>query len=286
MAWIEFHGAKVKRLQKFWDLSDLMKWSVNETLGFLGALWSEVIEIREDGDLTGWRPAYIAKLTDATGDPEALVAALIKTQWLEVREGRTLIHDWIDFGGRHLRGKYGAGKKSENIERLRQIWNLHGRGYGKESTGRAPGELRGRLPTEPTIPTEPTEPTGSEAEASGSEGDQGRKGEHWDGAVRLSAILRARILANDPKARIPGDLKKWEDEAERILRLDKRDLDEAERIIIWALADSFWKSNILSMGKFRKQYTALLLRSKGENGTRNITGGATPRAGKYSRLQG
>ena len=141
MSWIEFHPTKIQRLQKFSDLMDVTKWGVNEALGFLGNLWGQVIEIREDGDLTGWRPSYIAHLTSANGDPKAIFDALLATNWLKKCNGKILVHDWIDFGGRHLRGKYGSGKNQENIKELKRIWKLHGLVYG-ESARRAKGEQK------------------------------------------------------------------------------------------------------------------------------------------------
>ena len=207
--------------------------------------WDD-IEIREDGDLTGWRPAYIAKLTDAQGDPEALVTALLETGWLEIREGRTLIHDWIDFGGRHLKGKYGSGKKSQNIDKLKEIWALHGRVYGKESSGRAPGELRCGLPTEP-YHTEPTLPT--------------KGGESTSPAVKIAERLKTLITANDPGAKVPTDIGPWVLEADKLIRLDKRGEDEIIAVMEWALKDSFWRGVILSLRKLRENFTQLKAKS-------------------------
>ncbi|MFY2788488.1 hypothetical protein [Rhodococcus sp. MALMAid1271] len=57
---------------------------------------------------------------------------------------------------------------------------------------------------------------------------------------------------------------KWRTEARLLLDKDGRDLDRALRLIDWATADSFWKSNILSMPKFREKYDQLRLKANEE----------------------
>jgi hypothetical protein len=48
----------------------------------------------------------------------------------------------------------------------------------------------------------------------------------------------------------------------RLLVADRNgDWREVARVIDWCQADAFWRSNILSPGKLRKQFTALLLKA-------------------------
>ena len=42
-----------------------------------------------------------------------------------------------------------------------------------------------------------------------------------------------------------------------MMRLDNRDPQEAANLMTWAQHDPFWRANILSMSKFRKQYDTL-----------------------------
>jgi len=49
-------------------------------------------------------------------------------------------------------------------------------------------------------------------------------------------------------------------EADRLLRIDRVPLDQALEVLRFALADDFWKQNILSMGKFREKFETLRLR--------------------------
>jgi hypothetical protein len=50
-------------------------------------------------------------------------------------------------------------------------------------------------------------------------------------------------------------------EMDRLLRLDGATVEEAEKVLRWAMADSFWQSNILSPKSFRKHYKRLLIQS-------------------------
>lgn len=130
MGWVEFHASTIKKLQKFHDFRLEMRWSVNEALGFLGNLWGEVLEIHEDGDISGLRPEYIVMLTDAKANPLVLRNALVKHGWLDENSGRLLVHDWLDYVGRWLRRKYGGSENAAGWAELDRIWKLHGQKYG------------------------------------------------------------------------------------------------------------------------------------------------------------
>jgi len=86
-----------------------------------------------------------------------------------------------------------------------------------------------------------------------------------DDALSLCDCLSMKIRENDPKAKVPADFcytTGWGRDARLLLETDGRPYDEALQVMNFASSDDFWKSNILSMGKFRKQYTKLLLQSK------------------------
>lgn len=74
----------------------------------------------------------------------------------------------------------------------------------------------------------------------------------------LCARLLAAIQGNGAKGSIT---KKWRTEARLLLDRDGRPFEEACRLVDWATADSFWKSNILSMPTFRAKYDQLRLQS-------------------------
>jgi hypothetical protein len=62
----------------------------------------------------------------------------------------------------------------------------------------------------------------------------------------------------------------WRREARLLLDTDERPLAEALALVDWCQQDSFWRSNILSMTKFRKQYDALRLRSQAPEAQRRV----------------
>lgn len=87
----------------------------------------------------------------------------------------------------------------------------------------------------------------------------------------LATLLRDLILSNRPAAKVPSataeGLAHWCHDIDLLLRIDGRDPVEVERVIRWCQADSFWKSNILSPSKLRKQYDQLALKMQvGDNG--------------------
>lgn len=76
----------------------------------------------------------------------------------------------------------------------------------------------------------------------------------------LCNLLVEQIEANGAKK--PTVTKKWQDAARLMLDRDERPFDEAAALIRWSQADEFWRSNILSMPKFRTKYDTLKLQSK------------------------
>ena len=74
---------------------------------------------------------------------------------------------------------------------------------------------------------------------------------------QLAKYLQTVILNRDPKTKTPKDLQNWAAEADRMLRLDKREAKESAQLMQWAQKDPFWCANILSMKKFREKYDQL-----------------------------
>jgi hypothetical protein len=95
----------------------------------------------------------------------------------------------------------------------------------------------------------------------------------------LSHLLADLVADNDPDGKRPNVTRRWADEEDRMLRLDGRKPAEAERLIRWTQASSFWRGNVLSMPKFRERYTQLYnaaveesqkRKGKARNGTSSI----------------
>lgn len=99
-----------------------------------------------------------------------------------------------------------------------------------------------------------------------------------DDVERLTMELVHRVEANEFKS--PANLNGWRKQARLLLDVDKRELDQASRLIDWSTGHHFWHRNIRSMDKFRAQYDRLLADAKAEQRTgstlRAVSGGYVP----------
>ena len=57
----------------------------------------------------------------------------------------------------------------------------------------------------------------------------------------------------------------WAADIEKIHRIDGIEYQTIERVIMWCQSDDFWKMNILSGSKLRKQFPRLLMEMQNEN---------------------
>ena len=85
--------------------------------------------------------------------------------------------------------------------------------------------------------------------------------------LRLAELLKARILENNPGAKITsGQVEEWARVADLMLRRDGRTETEIRNLIEWSQQNDFWKSNVLSMGKLREKFDQLVMKRQRENG--------------------
>jgi hypothetical protein len=91
--------------------------------------------------------------------------------------------------------------------------------------------------------------------------------------VRMSELLYSLIKERNPNHKRPN-FQNWAEHIDKMKRIDKRTESEIEGAIRWSQQDNFWKNNILSTDKLRKQYDKLYLRAKNEkdNGSNGATG--------------
>lgn len=148
MAWIESHTV-LSRHRKMKELARSLRLKPVYVMGHLHALWHDALEQQEDGDLTKWSDELIAESSQFDGDIPRYVSLLQEHGWLDGR----LIHDWLDYAGGYLAGKY----HSSNREKLITIWAKHGKEYGRKKEG-SEKEVISIVP-DLTIPTLPTKPT-------------------------------------------------------------------------------------------------------------------------------
>jgi len=101
---------------------------------------------------------------------------------------------------------------------------------------------------------------------------------------RLSEMLYALLVNINPKLKKPN-FQTWAKHIDRAIRLDKRSPEDLERVMRWALADSFWQSNIQSTSKLRKQFDQLYMKMRKESGTTiQNAGKSTAEPGKYDAV--
>jgi hypothetical protein len=85
-------------------------------------------------------------------------------------------------------------------------------------------------------------------------------------AVSLATLLKERILGNNSMARITSAQEiNWAREVDFMMRREQRTEAQIRDIIEWSQRDSFWRTNILSMGKVREKFDQLTAK-KNANG--------------------
>ena len=90
--------------------------------------------------------------------------------------------------------------------------------------------------------------------------------------IKIVQYLIDRILENDERVYVVNNLttknlKTWLQESRRLRLINEAPLKEIGDVMKWCQDDNFWKSNILSMTKFRQQYDILRLQMKRDRPT-------------------
>ncbi len=92
-----------------------------------------------------------------------------------------------------------------------------------------------------------------------------------DEQMNLAVLLNNRILQNKPNFKSPKSLDKWAVDVRLMVESDKRDLISIEKLINWCQSDSFWRTNILSMATFRKQFDMLEMKMNSNANRQNFS---------------
>lgn len=141
--WIESHTV-LSRHRKVKETARALRIRPAYLIGHLHLLWHAALEQAEDGDLTCWSDEFIAESADFPGDAPQFVRLLQDHGWLDGR----LVHDWPDYAGKFLMGKYAGSHR----ERLVEIWAKYGRIYGKKGTNQSPSEIQVESNQSPSTP--------------------------------------------------------------------------------------------------------------------------------------
>ena len=83
--------------------------------------------------------------------------------------------------------------------------------------------------------------------------------------MRLAVFLFDKIKKIDPQAK--PNLKQWQDDIEKIIRIDGRTEAVVKQVIEWTFNNSFWRKNILSGRKLREKFQALFIGMNEESST-------------------
>lgn len=83
--------------------------------------------------------------------------------------------------------------------------------------------------------------------------------EYSQNTIDLTDHLIYWMKTNNENARIPENLNSWNDEMDKLERLDKYEYMQIRSVIDWCQQDSFWKSCILSTTKLREKMGTLIM---------------------------
>ena len=84
--------------------------------------------------------------------------------------------------------------------------------------------------------------------------------------MQLAMYLFSKIKENNPdhKGLTSSQKQKWADSIRLMIERDNRSPKQIKNMVDWCQADSFWKTNILSTAKLRKQYDKMAPRARKE----------------------
>jgi hypothetical protein len=105
LAWIESHQ-ELDGHPKVTDLMGLMGWDKDQVIGKLHRFWWWCLKYAQNGDLRKHNDNRIAEAMGvAMGDSKRLIEAMVQSCWID-RKPYFRVHDWWDYAGRFLQGKY------------------------------------------------------------------------------------------------------------------------------------------------------------------------------------
>ncbi|WP_447579981.1 hypothetical protein, partial [Acinetobacter baumannii] len=100
--------------------------------------------------------------------------------------------------------------------------------------------------------------------------------------MEMAQQLFSLMLENNPNVKKP-DFNNWANEIRLMRERDNRTEEQIRYLIDWTQADSFWKGNILSPAKLRKQFDQLAIKVREDIRRKNHTAKAKPKA--YQSLE-
>ena len=83
-------------------------------------------------------------------------------------------------------------------------------------------------------------------------------------SLKLAKLLYELIKQDNPAWYVKPNWDNWAEDIDKLNRIDNRTFEQIEWMINWCQQDPFWKQNILSPAKLRKQFNQLVIKAKGK----------------------
>lgn len=99
-------------------------------IGYLVCLWCWVTDYAPDGDLTGTNDHRIERAAKWDGERGRLIAALVKSGWIDGDTNAYSIHDWLEYAESYKRAQSQKSKRGRAPSR---------RGTGQDCSGMRTG---------------------------------------------------------------------------------------------------------------------------------------------------
>lgn len=193
-------------------------------------LWTIGLAYANRNLTDGWVPARFIK---GYGNP----AKLVREGLLSAEDDGYRIHDYLDY-------QESAEKILAKRQAERERWHTRKPSKPAATPHETPAGVAAESDATCGVPT-PT-PSFSLSEVRPE--------------VQRLVDLLADLVAANCDGRRPKPGKGWYDAARLMLDNDHLSESDIERVMRWATNDSFWRSNIMSMPKFREKFATLKLR--------------------------
>jgi len=238
-----------------------MRWSKNETIGFLHRFWWTVLEVSPSGDITALSSPEV--MGEALDMPVDVIARALKVMedpdpklaFLDRKDGKLLIHDWLDYAGRYL----SESKYKRNPEKMESIRHVHGQSLDKPRI--VPDTNQPNQPNQPTnhkeiVPAAPGGPPGVKPKAKKPDFPPTSR------AYQAARFFWSYVREWSPQAIEPTEAgyQAWARDCDLMFRKDGRSDAAFNELLDWIDSQPVsrngftWRKNVLSPGTLRERW--------------------------------
>jgi hypothetical protein len=148
MAWIELHQG-LREHRKLFACADELKVDRMKMVGILVCIWLWALDNASSGSLDGISNRTIARVCDwPEKKADGLIAALVKTGWLDDSDGILTIHDWTDYAGKLMERR----EKDRERKKKGAEGRKNSEGIPTEATRNSCATVPNRTLPYPTVP--------------------------------------------------------------------------------------------------------------------------------------